>query len=180
MNILNQLESEFVESDMFKDIYEPVSIKKLKTVAESPKKTTKKGEKKEPVRTDKERKNLNKNLVILCRNYKQYIDMLKFLYQFYFKKDNGLGFYDDRFRLHLNSHREVQKRTNAFDINNSLYNNEEQSKMKAPPKQDMNVPMVELHLLQKLNVLLEQKYFYHTQTDTKSQYDVGSKKRSKD
>ena len=86
---------------------------------------------------------MNKNVLIACKNYNQYIDILKFLYQFYIKKDNGLGFYDDRFRLHLNSHKEYTKRTTSFDINN----NDTASKVKAPPKMDMNPGMVEMHYL---------------------------------
>ena len=41
---------------------------------------------------------------------------MKFLYQYYVKKDNGLGFFDDRLRQHLNSNREFGKRHAAFDI----------------------------------------------------------------
>ena len=60
-------------------------------------------------------------MVILVKNYKQYIDLLRFLYQYFVKKDGGLGFYDDRLRLHLNSHKEYSKREATLDINNPLY-----------------------------------------------------------
>jgi len=33
------------------------------------------------------RKVMNKNVLIMCKNYKQYVDLLKFLYQYYIKKD---------------------------------------------------------------------------------------------
>jgi len=146
VSILNDLELKFMGTEVYRDIYEPISIKKLKTVE------AKKSKDKEPPRDPEERRAFNKNVLIACRTYKQYIDILKFLYQFYFKKDNGLGFYDDRFRLHLASNREYTKRTNCLDINNNALSG------KTPPKIAMTQSMVEQHLLHKLYVLLEQKY----------------------
>ena len=68
-------------------------------------------------------------MIILVKNYKQYIDLIRFLYQYFVKKDNGLGYYDDRFRLHLNSYKEFSKRTATLDV---VYNgfNKDSSKSK--------------------------------------------------
>ena len=63
-------------------------------------------ESKEKQRQWHERKEINKNVMVLVKNYKQYIDLIRFLYQYFVKKDNGLGYYDDRLRLHLNSYKE--------------------------------------------------------------------------
>lgn len=93
-------------------------MKRLKVLTRSKSKT-----KKQEVDLSKEiqtktqrRLELNKNVLILARTYKHYVDLIKFLYQYYIKKDNGMGFYDDRFRLHVNSMKEYQKRYQIFDI----------------------------------------------------------------
>lgn len=65
--------------------------------------------------------------MILVKNYKQYIDLIRFLYQYFVKKDNGLGYYDDRLRLHLNSYREFHKRTATLDVH---YNGQNKDKSK--------------------------------------------------
>lgn len=72
--------------------------------------------------------------------------MLKYLYQFFIKQDNGRGYYDDRLRLHLSSHKEYVKREGSLGIANTLYNNEINSKFKAPPKRECSQAMIEMHL----------------------------------
>jgi hypothetical protein len=107
VNILDSLEHKFQNSETFKRDYEPYSIKRLKTLTSPHKsKTTKKKDTENSMEVEGKtelRAKMNQNLVILTRNNKQYLDMLKFLYHYYIKKDNGLGFYDDRLRIHINS-----------------------------------------------------------------------------
>ena len=91
----------------------------------------------------------NKNILVVAKNTKQHTDLLRFVYQWFVKKDNGKGFYDERLRVHLGSIREVQKRQQAFDIYAEIQENKERTQM--TPAQ------IEMHLLHKLNLLLEQK-----------------------
>lgn len=148
VEILEKLENDFKKSDLYKDVYQPYTFKKLKETKK--KKSSKKftgdpvdlearvqkevdkiSKEKKDVEEFKdkqmlfhERREINKNVAVLVKNYKQYIDLIRFLYQFFVKKDNGLGFYDDRLRLHLNSYRESKRRDASLDIDNPLYNNE--------------------------------------------------------
>jgi hypothetical protein len=93
--------------------------------------------------------------MIVVKNYKGYIDIMRFLYQYFVKKDKGRAFYDDRLRLHLQSHKEFFRRESALYIANTLYNNELNSKYKAFPKRECTEGMVEAHLVHKLYLLLE-------------------------
>ena len=137
VNILENMEKEFTQSELYQDLYQPYAFKKLKVSKSKSKSKPKDMEERIQKELDKiqketkeikdnqqiwhERKEINKNVVILVKNYKQYIDLLRFLYQYFVKKDGGLGFYDDRLRLHLNSHKEYSKREATLDINNPLY-----------------------------------------------------------
>ena len=78
---------------------------------------------KTPKQIEQERKEVNKSLVIVVKIQKTYTDLLKYLYQYFVKKDNGLGFFDDRLRLHLSSHKEWARRDAVFDPDTNDYAN---------------------------------------------------------
>ena len=117
-----------------------------------------------------------KNIMVVLRNFKQYYDLNKYLYQYFGQSPSVKGmlpFCDDRFRMHLGSAREHQRRMNAFLMQNLAFNNEIESGQRAPPKLKMNMSLIEMHLLYKLSLLMEQKHSHNYGTDSAN----SSKKR---
>ena len=116
-----------------------------------------------------------KNIIILLRNFKQYYDLNKYLFQHFAQAPSVksmLDFCADRFRLHLTSAREHQRRMNAFLMENRTFNNEIETGQRAPRKLKMNASLIEMHLLYKLSLLMEQRHS-HNYGDA----SPGSKKR---
>ena len=72
-----------------------------------------------------------------------------------------LDFCADRFRLHLTSAREHQRRMNAFLMENRTFNNEIETGQRAPRKLKMNASLIEMHLLYKLSLLMEQRHSHN-------------------
>lgn len=72
-----------------------------------------------------------KNIMVVLRNFKQYYDLNKYLFQHFGQSPSAksmLQFCDDRFRMHLGSAREHQRRMNAFMMQNHAFNNEYESR----------------------------------------------------
>lgn len=159
--ILDQLEYRFISSSEFSKAYEPISIKRLKQT-----KTKTPDDKSSLDSKSQQRRSINKNVLVITRNFKQYTDLMKFLHQFYVRKDSGQGFYDERLRMHLNSLKESNRRLQAFDIGNKPKN------IKLGPE------LMEVFFLQKLAILLDQKYGFHHPTSEARPAD--SKKRTRD
>ena len=93
-----------------------------------------------------------KTILIVLRNFKQYLDFSKFLYQRFAQAPSAkrmLTFYDDRFRLHLGTAREQQRRLNAFGLSSN-----------SNRKVQLTDGLVESHLLYKVALHMEQKTFH--------------------
>lgn len=100
----------------------------------------------------------NKNILIVVKSYKQYTDVLKYLYHYFVKKDKGQGFFDDQMKNHVNSIKESDRRMTAMNIDvNHCFRQETEGNEKIAPvkKIDCNKNIIELHLLNKLSILLQ-------------------------
>lgn len=83
---------------------------------------------------------------------------MRFLYCYFVKKEkDAISFFDEKMKFHLCSFSENQSREKSLDFHNRSYNNEIYSKQKAPEKKECTPFIVEMHLLQKLSLHLDQK-----------------------
>lgn len=124
----------------------------------------------------KEKRSLNKTVMIVAKNEKDYFDILRYLYHVFVVKDEGRGFHDERLRQHLSSFKErarrdvVLERAKAFSSFDhtkgdlGAYVAKAQEGFEPPEMLECSKHIVETHLLYKLSLFLDYKYEYATQS----------------
>lgn len=82
----------------------------------------------------------NSNILIAVKSPKMMMDIQKYLINYFVKADEGKGFYEEKLKFLLNSHKEYARREALVS-----------------QKRDCNTNLIEAFYQHKLSLLLEQK-----------------------